>query len=213
MPINPSAGTRFSLYCKLTKRRLPRPRNIRKRRKLADFDFRNIEMALLEIVTYPNPVLETPGEPVTVFDEKLKKLVADMFETMDAASGVGLAAPQVGVSRRLFVMDCSGGRDPEQRVALINPEVLTVEGDQTGDEGCLSFPGVFFPVKRSLRAVVRAQDVTGETFELDGMDLTARCMLHETDHCDGIVFIDHTTVLKREMVKRKMRRLAKMAKM
>jgi len=170
-------------------------------------------MALLEIVTYPNPVLETPGEPVTVFDEKLRKLVADMFETMDAASGVGLAAPQVGVSRRLFVMDCSGGRDPKQRVALINPEVLSVEGEQNGDEGCLSFPGVFFPVKRSLRAVVRAQDSTGETFELDGMDLTARCMLHETDHCDGIVFIDHTTVLKREMVKRKMRRLARMAKM
>lgn len=170
-------------------------------------------MALLEIVTYPNPVLETPGEPVTVFDEELRKLVADMFETMDAASGVGLAAPQVGVSQRLFVMDCSGGRDPEQRVVLINPEVLSVEGDQTGDEGCLSFPGIFFPVKRSLRAVVRAQDLTGRTFELDGMDLTARCMLHETDHCDGIVFIDHTTVLKREMVKRKMRRLAKMAKM
>jgi peptide deformylase len=170
-------------------------------------------MALLEIVTYPNPVLETPGEPVTVFDEKLKKLVKNMFETMDAASGVGLAAPQVGVSRRLFVMDCSGGRDPQQRVALINPTVLTIEGEQNGDEGCLSFPGVFFPVKRSLRAVVRAQDVNGELFELDGMDLTARCMLHETDHCDGIVFIDHTTVLKREMVKRKMRRLAKMAKM
>jgi len=170
-------------------------------------------MALLDIVTYPNPVLETPGEPVTVFDEKLKKLVANMFETMDAASGVGLAAPQVGVSRRLFVMDCSGGRDPEQRVALINPVVINVEGDQTGDEGCLSFPGVFFPVKRSLRAVVRAQDVSGKTFELDGMDLTARCMLHETDHCDGIVFIDHTTVLKREMVKRKMRKLARLAKM
>ncbi|HEV2800640.1 MAG TPA: peptide deformylase [Pyrinomonadaceae bacterium] len=170
-------------------------------------------MALLEIVTYPNPVLETPGEPVTVFDDKLKKLVADMFETMDAASGVGLAAPQVGVSRRLFVMDCSGGRDPKQRVALVNPEVLTVEGEQTGDEGCLSFPGIFFPVKRSLRAVVRAQDLNGETFELDGMDLTARCMLHETDHCDGIVFIDHTTVLKREMVKRKMRRLARIGKM
>lgn len=170
-------------------------------------------MALLEIVTYPNPVLETPGDPVTVFDENLKKLVADMFETMDAASGVGLAAPQVGVLRRLFVMDCSGGRDPVQRVALVNPEVLNIEGEQHGDEGCLSFPGVFFPVKRSLRAVVRAQDVTGRTFELDGMDLTARCMLHETDHCDGIVFIDHTTVLKREMVKRKMRKLARLAKM
>jgi len=170
-------------------------------------------MALLEIVTYPHPVLETPGEPVTVFDEKLKKLVSNMFETMNAASGVGLAASQVGVSRRLFVMDCSGGRDPQQRVALINPVVLNIEGEQNGDEGCLSFPGVFFPVKRSLRAVVQAQDTSGETFELDGMDLTARCMLHETDHCDGIVFIDHTTVLKREMVKRKMRKLARLAKM
>jgi peptide deformylase len=170
-------------------------------------------MALLEIVKYPHPVLETPGEPVTVFDAQLKKLVADMFETMDAASGVGLAAPQVNVSQRLFVMDCSGGRDPQQRVALVNPVVLNVEGEQVGDEGCLSFPGVFFPVKRSLRAVVRAQDVNGETFELDGMDLTARCMLHETDHCDGILFINHTTVLKREMVKRKMRKLAKLARM
>src|SRR5918997_3054760 len=170
-------------------------------------------MALLEVVKYGAPVLETPGEHVAEFDEKLKRLVSDMFETMYAARGVGLAAPQVGVSKRLFVMDCSAGRDPEARVALINPVVLSVEGEQTGDEGCLSFPGIFFPVKRSLRAVVRAQDVSGETFELDGMDLTARCMLHETDHCDGIVFIDHTTVLKREMVKRKMRRLAKMAKM
>src|SRR5215210_6966323 len=167
-------------------------------------------MALLEIVKYPHPVLETPGEPVTEFDAALRKLVADMFETMDAASGVGLAAPQVGVSRRLFVMDCSGGRDPQQRVALINPVVLNIEGEQNGDEGCLSFPGVFFPVKRSSRAVVRAQDVNGEFFELDGMDLTARCMLHETDHCDGIVFINHTTPLKREMVKRKMRKIGKL---
>src|SRR5919205_590284 len=125
-------------------------------------------MALLEIVTYPNRVLETPGEPVTVFDEKLKK-----------------------------------------RVALVNPEVLTVEGEQTGDEGCLSFPGIFFPVKRSLRAVVRAQDVNGQEFEFDGLDLEARCMLHETDHCDGVVFIDRTTPLKRELVRRKIKRLQK----
>jgi len=166
-------------------------------------------MALLDIVTYPNPVLEMPGEPVTEFGEDLTKLVADMFETMYAARGVGLAAPQVGVSRRLFVMDCSGGNDPAQRVALVNPEILTVEGAQTGDEGCLSFPGIFFPVKRSLRAVVRAQNAEGETFELDGMELTARCVLHETDHCDGIVFINHTTVLKREWVKRRMKKLAK----
>jgi peptide deformylase len=166
-------------------------------------------MALLEIVKWPDPVLETQGDVVTEFDDRLKKLVGDMFETMYAARGVGLAAPQVGVSQRLFVMDCSGGQDPQQRVVLINPDVLAVEGEQTGEEGCLSFPGIYFPVKRSLRAVVRAQDIKGETFEVDGMELTARCMLHETDHCDGIVFIDKTTTLKREMAKRKIRKLQK----
>ena len=166
-------------------------------------------MALLEIVKYGAPVLETPGEPVTEFDAGLERLVADMFETMYAARGVGLAAPQVGVSKRLFVMDCSGGNDPAARVALVNPSVLRVEGDQTGDEGCLSFPGIFFAVKRSLRAVVRAQDVRGAEFELDGLELEARCMLHETDHCDGIVFIDRTTTLKRELAKRKIKKLEK----
>jgi peptide deformylase len=166
-------------------------------------------MALLEIVKYGDPVLETPGDPVAEFDEGLKRLVSDMFETMYAARGVGLAAPQVGFSRRLFVMDCSGGQDPRARVALVNPVVLRVEGEQTGDEGCLSFPGLFFPVSRSLRAVVRAQDLSGEEFEFDGLDLEARCMLHETDHCDGIVFLDRTSPLKRELVKRKIRKLQK----
>jgi peptide deformylase len=166
-------------------------------------------MALLDIVKYGDPVLERPGDAVVEFDAKLKRLVSDMFETMYSARGVGLAAPQIGVSKRLFVMDCSGGRDPEARVALINPVVLSVEGEQTGDEGCLSFPGIFFAVKRSLRAVVRAQDLSGEEFEFDGLDLEARCTLHETDHCDGIVFIDRTTPLKRELVRRKIRRLEK----
>jgi peptide deformylase len=166
-------------------------------------------MAILDIVKYGDPVLERPGEAVEEFDAGLKRLVSDMFETMYSARGVGLAAPQIGVSRRLFVMDCSGGRDPEARVALINPVVLSVEGEQTGDEGCLSFPGIFFAVRRSLRAVVRAQDLNGEEFEFDGLDLEARCMLHETDHCDGIVFIDRTTPLKRELVRRKIRRLEK----
>lgn len=166
-------------------------------------------MALLKIIHYPDPVLLTPGRPVTKFDDELKSLVNNMFETMYEARGVGLAAPQVGVSKRLFVMDCSGGQDPAQRIAIINPEVLRVEGNQNGEEGCLSFPGIFFNVERSLRAVVRAQNVEGREFEVDGMELTARCMLHETDHCDGIVFIDHTTTLKRELVKRKIRKLQK----
>ena len=166
-------------------------------------------MSLLKIVKYGDPVLEAPGDPVTEFDDKLKKLVADMFETMYAAPGVGLAAPQVGISKRLYVMDCSGGKDPEQRIAMINPIVLNVEGEQTGEEGCLSFPDIFFSVKRSLRAIVQAQDTDGNDFEIDGLELTARCMLHETDHCDGILFIDRTTPLKRELVKRKIKKLVK----
>jgi len=169
-------------------------------------------MALMDIVTWPNPVLDSPGEHVTEFDDALKKLVNNMFETMYAAPGVGLAAVQVGISKRLFVMDCSGGKDPEQRIVMINPEILSVEGAQNGEEGCLSFPGIFTPVERSLRAVVRAQDVNGEEFEVDGLELTARCMLHETDHCDGIVFLDKMSPLKRELVKRKIRKLQKTGK-
>ena len=166
-------------------------------------------MALREVVKWPNPILDSPGEPVTEFGDNLKKLVSDMFETMYSAPGVGLAAVQVGVSQRLFVMDCSGGKDPEQRIALINPEVLRVEGTQNGEEGCLSFPGIFTPVERNPRAVVRAQDVNGNEFEIDGMELTARCMLHETDHCDGIVFLDKMSPIKRELVKRKIKKLQK----
>jgi peptide deformylase len=166
-------------------------------------------MALMKIVTWPNPILDAPADPVTKFDDGLKKIVNDMFETMYDAPGVGLAAVQVGIPQRLFVMDCSGGKDPSQQIVLINPEVLHVEGDQDGEEGCLSFPGIFFPVERSLRAVVRAHDVDGNLFEIDGTELTARCMLHETDHCDGIVFIDKMSALKREIVKRKIRKLQK----
>ena len=166
-------------------------------------------MAVLEVVKWPNPILDAPADPVTVFDDDLKKLVNSMFETMYSAPGVCLAAVQVGVSKRLFVMDCSVGKDPEQRIALINPEVLAVEGNQNGEEGCLSFPGIFTPVERSLRAVVRAQDVNGNEFEIDDTELTARCMLDETDHCDGIVFLDKMSPIKRELVKRKIRKLQK----
>ncbi len=154
-------------------------------------------------------MLEMPADAVTEFDEELKKLVNNMFETMYAAPGVGLAAVQVGVAKRLFVMDCSGGKDPAQRVVMINPEVVSVEGKQDGDEGCLSFPGIFFNVERNLRAIVRAHGIDGKEFELDGNELTARCMLHETDHCDGIVFIDKMTPLKREIVKRRIKKLQK----
>ncbi|CDM65118.1 peptide deformylase [Pyrinomonas methylaliphatogenes] len=166
-------------------------------------------MAKRKIVKYPDPVLETPGEPVTEFDAELKRLVEDMFETMYAASGVGLAAPQVGVSKRLFVMDCSGGKDPAQRHVMINPQIIATEGEQTGEEGCLSFPGIYLPVTRAMRAVIRAQDLEGREFELDTQELAARCVLHETDHCDGILFIERVSPLKREMVKRRIKKLIK----
>lgn len=166
-------------------------------------------MALLKIVNYPAPVLLQIGKPVEDFNQDLKQLVEDMFETMYAAKGVGLAAPQINESLRLFVMDCSGGADQSQKLAVINPEILHVEGEQTGEEGCLSFPGIYAQIQRSLRAVVRAQDVSGNRFEVDGTELTARCLLHETDHCDGIVFLDRMTVLKREMAKRKIKKLQK----
>ncbi len=169
-------------------------------------------MALLKIVHYPEPVLLSVGKPVENFDENLKKLVDDMFETMYSAKGVGLAAPQVAVSNRLFVMDCSGGEDESEKIALINPEIIHVEGEQYGDEGCLSFPGLYQKVQRSLRAVVRAQDVEGNDFELEVEDLAARCVLHETDHCDGIVFLDRMTALKRQLAKQKIKRLQKTGK-
>lgn len=165
-------------------------------------------MPLLNIVHYPDPVLLEVGKPVGEedFGPELEKLVSDMFETMYSAGGVGLAAPQVGVSKRLFVMDCSGGDDPSQKVALINPEILAVEGEQYGEEGCLSFPGIFTKVKREMRTVVRFRDTSGELRELDLKELPARCVLHETDHCDGIVFLDRMSALKREMAKRKIKR-------
>ena len=166
-------------------------------------------MALLTIVNYPAPVLLTVGKPVEQFDDRLESFVKDMFETMYHAKGVGLAAPQVAVAARIFVMDCSGGEDESQRIAAINPEIVYTEGEQTGDEGCLSFPGLYVPITRRSRAILRAQDVGGNWFELDGEDLTARCVLHETDHCDGIVFLDRMTILKREMAKRKIKKLQK----
>ncbi|MDQ6786815.1 MAG: peptide deformylase [Acidobacteriota bacterium] len=166
-------------------------------------------MALLKIVNYPAPVLLEVGKPVEDFNAELKQLVEDMFETMYAAKGVGLAAPQVAESKRIFVMDCSGGEDEAQKLALVNPKIIHVEGSQEGEEGCLSFPGIYTTIQRNMRAIVRAQDVSGNWFEVDGTELTARCLLHETDHCDGIVFLDRMTVLKREMAKRKIKKLQK----
>jgi peptide deformylase len=171
-------------------------------------------MSLLKIVHYPEPVLLTVGKPVgeDEFNEELRALVENMFETMYAAQGVGLAAPQVGVSKRLFVMDVPLEEGNSNKMALINPEIITQEGEQIGDEGCLSFPGIYTTVRREVRTIVRYKDVFGKMQELDCTDLSARCVLHETDHCDGIVFLDRMTVLKRELAKRKIKKLQKTGK-
>ncbi len=172
-------------------------------------------MPILPIIHYPEPVLLTVGKPVeeNEFDGDLEKLVENMFETMATARGVGLAAPQVGVSRRLFVMDTpESDEHARERHVLINPEIVTVEGEQVGDEGCLSFPGLFQTVKREMRVIARAQNVKGEQIEIDVQDLAARCILHETDHCDGIIFLDRMTPLKRQFAKRKIKALQKTGK-
>lgn len=170
-------------------------------------------MPLLPILHYPDPVLLTVGRPVEPGEiSELRSTVDDMFETMEDAGGVGLAAPQVGISKRLFVMDVPTEDGEGQPLVFINPQIITVEGEQTGDEGCLSFPGLYQVVKREMRVVARALDMDGKEFETDVTDLAARCILHETDHCDGIVFLDRMTSLKRELAKRKIRAMQKTGK-
>jgi peptide deformylase len=166
-------------------------------------------MARLKIVAWPAPVLTTPADPVTKFDEELKKLVDDMFETMYAAPGVGLAGTQVGIAKRLFVMDCSSGKDPSARYFMANPQIIVKEGKQDGDEGCLSIPGIYSKVQRSMRVIARGHDLNGKEYEIDGTELEARCLLHETDHCDGILYVNRISPLKRELVQRKIRKLQK----
>ncbi|MDE3195306.1 MAG: peptide deformylase [Acidobacteriota bacterium] len=159
-----------------------------------------------------NPILERPADPVREFDTPdLHQLVADMFETMYASHGVGLAAPQIDVNKRLTVIDITGGeegKEPE-RLVLINPEVIAKDGKQTGEEGCLSIPGFREPVTRAKTATIRAQDVRGKWFEVEGEDLLARAMLHEIDHLNGILFLSHLSSLKRDLIRRKIRKLQK----
>lgn len=164
---------------------------------------------ILNVVKYGDPILTKRANEVVEFDENLHKLIDDMFETMYGAPGVGLAAPQVGVLKRLFVMDCSSGKNNKQKVVLINPVIESEEGEQVGDEGCLSFPGIFLEIKRPQRVVVRAQDLDGSEMTLDVMDLEARCVSHETDHLDGELFISYLSPLKRDLTKRKIKKRIK----
>ena len=162
---------------------------------------------VLRIFKYPERVLEQPGEPVTEFDADLRKLVADMFETTYASKGIGLAAPQVGVSKRIIVIDLSLGKDPAQKLVLINPEVILTEGRQYEEEGCLSFPDIREKVVRAAKVRIRAQDEKGKWFEMDGDELLARAFQHEVDHLDGILFIFRMSALKRGLNLRKIRKM------
>jgi peptide deformylase len=159
------------------------------------------------IVKYGDPVLEANAEPIAEFDTpELRDLIADMWETMYAAKGVGLAAPQIGLSKRLSVIDTSVGEREEAKIVIINPEIILKEGSQTGEEGCLSIPGFREPVTRAQTVRVRAQNEKGETVEYDGEELLARALQHEIDHLNGILFISHLSTLKRDMNRRKIRK-------
>ncbi len=160
------------------------------------------------IVKFGNPVLENEAADITEFDTpELHKLIEDMFESMYAAKGVGLAAPQIGIGKKISVIDISNGEKPEDKLVLINPKILRVEGKQNGEEGCLSIPGFREQVRRGKRVTVRAQNVKGESFEKTGEDLLARAFLHETDHLYGRLYITHISALKRDLMKRKIKKM------
>ena len=161
------------------------------------------------IVKLGDPVLEKPAEPVTTFDAGLKRLVEDMFESMYAAHGVGLAAPQIGIGKRLAVIDVTFKEDPDAKLVLVNPEIIHTSGKQTQNEGCLSIPEFRESVTRANVVTVRAQDVNGKFYEKTGEELLARAFLHETDHLNGKLYISHISALKRDLMKRKIRKLMK----
>jgi peptide deformylase len=157
-------------------------------------------MALLEILEYPHPILATPAEPIAVVDDVVRKLADDMAETMYDAPGVGLAANQVGVLMRIFVVDCAAEDEPSQLYTFINPELLEVTGTQTWNEGCLSFPGAVADIQRAERVHVRALDRQGNPFELTAEGLLAVAIQHETDHLNGVLMIDKVGPLKRRKI-------------
>lgn len=161
-------------------------------------------MAVLKITEYPARVLAEMGEPIAAFDDELARLCTDMCETMYAAEGVGLAAPQVGLSLRLFVMDCDG-----LKLVAANPEIIRMEGEQAGEEGCLSVGKIHAPLRRAERVTLRAQDLEGNWYERDATGLAARCFQHETDHCDGTLFINRLSPLRRNLVLKRFQKMRK----
>ncbi|PLX84274.1 MAG: peptide deformylase [Desulfuromonas sp.] len=164
-------------------------------------------MALLRILHYPEPILARASEPVAGVDESLKTLAADMAETMYAAPGVGLAAPQVGVSKRLVVIDCSPKDEAPRLIAAVNPEIVAREGEDFEEEGCLSVPGYYARVSRSAWVKVRFLDLDGEEREMEADGLLAVAFQHEIDHLDGILFVDRLSALKRNMFRKKYKKI------
>lgn len=161
------------------------------------------------IVKYGDPILEKPGAPITKFDAELEELAEDMFASMYAAQGVGLAAPQIGKSIRFCVVDVTSGKNPEAKIVLANPEIIHAEGEVREEEGCLSIPGFRGYVIRPQFVTVKAQNVKGEPFEIRGENMLARAFCHEIDHLNGVLFLQHLGMLKRDLIKRKIKKLKK----
>lgn len=169
-------------------------------------------MPVRELVNHHHPVLRKKAEPVDTFDDTLKDLVRDMYLTMYHAPGIGLAAPQLGISRRIIVMDIAAKDETPQPITLINPEILALSDNTTRqEEGCLSLPGQYADVTRPERCFVRAKNVEGESFEADSDGLLARCIQHEIDHLEGVLFIDHVSRLKRNIILRRLNKQVKAA--
>ncbi len=164
---------------------------------------------IYNIVKYGDPILEKNTAAVTKFDAELADLAEDMFASMYAAQGVGLAAPQIGKGIRMAVVDVTAGKNAEAKIVLVNPEVIHAEGEKREEEGCLSIPGFRGYVVRPLFVTVRAQTVTGESFEIRGEDLLARAFCHEIDHLHGVLFIQHLSMLKRDLIRRKIKKMRK----
>lgn len=160
-----------------------------------------------DILVWPHPLLKKPATPVVKVDDSVRALVADMFETMYAAEGVGLAAPQVGVLQRVIVLDTTPRQPESLPLAMINPELLTLEGETTYTEGCLSIPGEAEDVVRAASVTVRFLDTEGQSQTLACEGLLAIAVQHEVDHLDGIVYVDHISTLKREFIRRRMKKL------
>lgn len=164
----------------------------------------------LKIVKFGDPILQKEGEAVTNIDGNLADFIGEMFDTMYTAKGCGLAAPQVALSKQLFVMDVSNGKDQKERIVCINPQIVETKGSIVSEEGCLSFPGIYFEVERPEIVTVQAIDINGKEFTFEVNGLGARCVLHEKEHLDGHVFIEHLSPLKRDLIKRKIKKKIKL---